>query len=788
MNPLEAAKILSTALKLTESQTKKEFENVREEAKLRSDELRKELKTLEHSFDLVEGEQGPAGPMGPSGERGYIGQKGEKGDQGIHGERGLQGEKGEKGDQGILRIPGDIGPKGDTGVEGDQGIQGEKGEKGDQGVQGIRGEKGIQGDKGDRGIQGDKGVQGISGKDGTDGLPGDNGLNGDVGPKGERGSQGIQGQKGDQGLTGDKGDKGNPGTDINVAPFQQKFEELSKNIDTRISKLAYGVAIGGHSAGSGEVNLRSLDDVDYNSVSAPTDGHALIYNGTLGKWQANTAGGGSFLTNTFTTTVSTRTLIPTSNITFNLGSTTKRYKDIFLANSTIYLGAAQISASGSKVLFNNEAAVSNSYLQATFATSASVTTQINNLVDSAPGALNTLNELAAALNDDAEFSSTITNSLAAKATAASLTSTNTAIRLLVSDRLQVANASTLYATKSNPTTSGLLAHTGRATISTNLAVSGNTTISGLIANGAIGTSNYVLRTNGSTTFWAPGGGSTTQYIEVVNANALYTTKAYAAANSYVKNILANTNLAITNVKTGLTGTNTAIRALVSDRLQVANAAAIYATKSNPTTSGLLAHTGRATISTNLAVSGNTTISGLIANGAIGTSNYVLRTNGTSAFWAPGGGSTDKYIEVANANALYATKISPTTSGLLAHTGRATISTNLAVSGNTSINKLTVTSLLASSGNTTLGNGVADITTITGTASVSKNLTVSGNTSITGWVEASELVATNGLVVNKTTISGNFTIASGFNAMSVGPVTISDGISVTVSNGQRWVVL
>ena len=557
MNPLEAAKILSTALKLTESQTKKEFENVREEAKLRSDELRKELKTLEHSFDLVEGEQGPAGPMGPSGERGYIGQKGEKGDQGIHGERGLQGEKGEKGDQGILRIPGDIGPKGDTGVEGDQGIQGEKGEKGDQGVQGIRGEKGIQGDKGDRGIQGDKGVQGISGKDGTDGLPGDNGLNGDVGPKGERGSQGIQGQKGDQGLTGDKGDKGdkgNPGTDINVAPFQQKFEELSKNIDTRISKLAYGVAIGGHSAGSGEVNLRSLDDVDYNSVSAPTDGHALIYNGTLGKWQANTAGGGSFLTNTFTTTVSTRTLIPTSNITFNLGSTTKRYKDIFLANSTIYLGAAQISASGSKVLFNNEAAVSNSYLQATFATSASVTTQINNLVDSAPGALNTLNELAAALNDDASFSTTVTNSLAAKATAASLTSTNTAIRLLVSDRLQVANAAAIYATKSNPTTSGLLAHTGRATISTNLAVSGNTTISGLIANGAIGTSNYVLRTNGTSAFWAPGGGSTDKYIEVANANALYATKAYAAANSYVKNILANTN---TFIATKITGAITA---------------------------------------------------------------------------------------------------------------------------------------------------------------------------------------------------------------------------------------
>ena len=43
------------------------------------------------------------------------------------------------------------------------------------------------------------------------------------------------------------------------------------------------------------------------------------------------------------------------------------------------------------------------------ATESYVATQISNLVDSAPGALDTLNELAAALGDDASFSSTITN-------------------------------------------------------------------------------------------------------------------------------------------------------------------------------------------------------------------------------------------------------------------------------------------------------------------------------------------------------------------------------------------
>jgi len=48
------------------------------------------------------------------------------------------------------------------------------------------------------------------------------------------------------------------------------------------------------------------------------------------------------------------------------------------------------------------------------ATTAYVTTAIANLNDSAPSALNTLNELAAALNDDASFSSTITTALGTK--------------------------------------------------------------------------------------------------------------------------------------------------------------------------------------------------------------------------------------------------------------------------------------------------------------------------------------------------------------------------------------
>lgn len=59
---------------------------------------------------------------------------------------------------------------------------------------------------------------------------------------------------------------------------------------------------------------------------------------------------------------------------------------------------------------------------------------------------------------------------------------------------------------------------------------------------------------------------------------------------------------------------------------------------------------------------------------------------------------------------------------------------------------------------------------------------------TGELQSSAVVSTNGLIVNGTTVSASYTIASGQNAMSIGPITINSGITVTVSSGQRWLVL
>jgi hypothetical protein len=45
-----------------------------------------------------------------------------------------------------------------------------------------------------------------------------------------------------------------------------------------------------------------------------------------------------------------------------------------------------------------------------------------------------------------------------------------------------------------------------------------------------------------------------------------------------------------------------------------------------------------------------------------------------------------------------------------------------------------------------------------------------------------------LVVNATTVTENYTVESGTNAQSVGPITVASGVAVTVASGQRWLVV
>ena len=85
--------------------------------------------------------------------------------------------------------------------------------------------------------------------------------------------------------------------------------------------------------------------------------------------------------------------------------------DVAALNTTV----GNLSLSGSTLSNGTTATTQSQGDNSTkVATTAYTDTAVANLVDSSPGALNTLNELAAAINDDANFSTTVTNSIATK--------------------------------------------------------------------------------------------------------------------------------------------------------------------------------------------------------------------------------------------------------------------------------------------------------------------------------------------------------------------------------------
>ncbi len=64
----------------------------------------------------------------------------------------------------------------------------------------------------------------------------------------------------------------------------------------------------------------------------------------------------------------------------------------------------------------------------------------------------------------------------------------------------------------------------------------------------------------------------------------------------------------------------------------------------------------------------------------------------------------------------------------------------------------------------------------------------GDVTAGGSITGEEIVASNGVFVNNKTISVNYTVPTGYNATSTGPVTVAGGTAFTVPSGSRWLVL
>jgi hypothetical protein len=59
---------------------------------------------------------------------------------------------------------------------------------------------------------------------------------------------------------------------------------------------------------------------------------------------------------------------------------------------------------------------------------------------------------------------------------------------------------------------------------------------------------------------------------------------------------------------------------------------------------------------------------------------------------------------------------------------------------------------------------------------------------TGEMQSQAMVSINGLTVNNATVNTSYTIPSGYNAISAGPVTVASGVTVTVPSGSVWAIV
>ena len=69
----------------------------------------------------------------------------------------------------------------------------------------------------------------------------------------------------------------------------------------------------------------------------------------------------------------------------------------------------------------------------------------------------------------------------------------------------------------------------------------------------------------------------------------------------------------------------------------------------------------------------------------------------------------------------------------------------------------------------------------------KFLTTNGSAASWATLDTDANETTKGLYEHAHTIASNYSISSGNNAMSAGPVTINSSISVTVPSGSTWVI-
>lgn len=250
------------------------------------------------------------------------------------------------------------GRTGATGPDGSTGIAGPTGATGVAGVDGATGSTGITGDVGATGATGigATGIQGSTGETGATGVAGTNGLNGATGATGLQGATGAIGNTLLANLdantysisnVGNLEVLGNSilGSPANISITGGNPLDVLVTVDGA-GNLAWGTLFFLEAAGNATEVQFNQGNVGPGGANALGGNPGFTFDSILETLTVTNANVGNLLV----TGNVLGNLLPDSNISYDLGSNTNRWKDIYLANTTIYLGDATLSANGNSVV------------------------------------------------------------------------------------------------------------------------------------------------------------------------------------------------------------------------------------------------------------------------------------------------------------------------------------------------------------------------------------------------------------------------------------------------------
>lgn len=243
---------------------------------------------------------------------------------------------------------------------------------------------------------------------------------------------------------------------------------------------------------------------------------------------------------------------------------------------------------------------------------------------------------------------------------------------------------------------------------------------------------------------------------VAAANVVSNSQLQANLFNFVNTAQLSTNLANYQTTAGLSANVATLNANNATYLNGVAAASYVNTTGNFSLSGNLTFTNNLIVASNAAV---------YANGSLGSNGQILTSNGSSVYWGVSVGvNTFSQYTWANTQTF--------TANIVAN--------NVLVGSNTVVNTSVVFVGNSSQNAYITSSGLY----VNGAAFVSGGGYYKGNQGIVG----NPSNANNLFRINANTMSNNITIAPGENALTVGPINIGTGNTLTISTGGRVVII